>query len=147
MPTDVSEYCRIETETQALAITIRVVFRGLVVTKAWPLFRRLFAEHPKFDASHFFGAIFFLFCGLWPNQDDWPSIDPDTACDILEAKLPRVMEFVQVVDGIPQDKVGAAWTLYEGTDLPDAFFASSTFITTLDTLAALRNGVQPRQIN
>jgi hypothetical protein len=147
MSTAVAEYCRIEAELLDLVSTIRVIFRGLSVTQSWPLFRRLLAEHPHLKAEHFFGAVFFLFCARWPNPDDWPSIDSDTVCDILEAKLPRMMEFVRVVDGIPQDKVGIAWTLYEGTDLPDAFFASSSFLTALDTLAALRHGATPRQIN
>jgi hypothetical protein len=147
MSTAVAEYCRIETELLDLVSTIRVIFRGLSVTKSWPLFRRLLAEHREFKAEHFFGAVFFLFCAQWPNPDDWVSIDSDTACDILEAKLPRMMEFARVVDDIPQDRVGAAWTLYEGTDLPDSFFANPNFLTALDTLAALRKGVQPRNVN
>jgi hypothetical protein len=147
MSTAVAEYCRIETETQALVTTIRVVFRDLIVTKSWPLFRRLIAEHPHLKAHHFFGAIWFLFCKSWPNPDDWESINSDTACEILEAKLPRMMDFVRVVPGIPQDKVGAAWTVYEGTDLPDSFFSSSSFLTTLDAYAALGSGVQLRNLN
>ena len=147
MSTDIAEYCRIENETQDLVTTIRVVYRGLVVTKSWPLLRRLFAEHPHLKAHHFFGAVWFLFCNNWPNLDDWANIDSDTACEILEEKLPRMMQFVRVVDGIPQDKVGAAWTIYEGTDLPDSFFSSPSFLTTLDAYAALGSGVQPRSIN
>ncbi len=147
MSTDVSEYCRIENETQDLVTTIRVVFRGLVVTKSWPLIRRLVAEHPHLKAHHFFGAIWFLFCKNWPNPDDWENIDSDTACEILEAKLPRLMEFVRVVPGIPQDKVGAVWTVYESSGLPDQFFTNSGFLNTLNTFAELGSGVKPRNIN
>jgi hypothetical protein len=147
MSTDVSEYCRIENETQDLVTTIRVVFRGLVVTKSWPLFRRLFAEHPNLKAEHFFGAIWFLFCNRWPDPDAWANIDSDTACEILEEKLRRMIEFVRVVGNIPQDKVGAAWTIYEGSGLPDQFFTNASFLTTLDTFAALGDGAKPRNIN
>jgi len=111
------------------------------------MFRKLLAEHPEFKAEHFFSAVQFLLCERWPNPDDWASIDSDTACDILETKLPRFMEFSRVADGIPQDKIGAAWTIYEGASLPDSFFTSSSFMTALDALAALRKGVQPRNVN
>ena len=147
MSTAVAEYCRIETELLDLVSTIRVIFRGLFVTKSWPLFRRLLAEHREFKAEHIFGAIFFLFCDCWPDPDGWPNLDSDSLCEMLEARLPRAVEFSRVVDDIPQDKVGVAWTIYEGTDLPDSFFASPNFLTALDTLAALRSGVQPRSIN
>jgi hypothetical protein len=147
MSTAIAEYCRIETELLDLVSTIRVIFRGLSVTKNWPLFRRLFAEHREFKAEHIFGAIFFLLCDCCPNPDGWPSLDSDSVCEILEARLPRAVEFSRVVDDIPQDRVGAAWTLYEGTDLPDSFFANPNFLTALDTLAALRKGVQPRNVN
>jgi hypothetical protein len=141
MSADLSEICRIESEVNDLAATLRVMLR-LRVPQARSLFRDIFHKNPDITAEDVFGSILMLL------SDMTQPFDADQVARLCEEKLPRAVRFGRIVEDIPDSKIVAAWHVYDATEgLTDTFFTTFNFSSALDDLSAIQHGAKPRDVN
>ena len=141
MSADLSEICRIESEVNDLAATLRVMLR-LRIPEARPLFRDIFHKNPDITAEDVFGSILMLLSEMTQP------FDADQVTQLCEEKLPRAVRFGRIVEDIPDSKIVAAWHVYDATSgLSDTFFSTFNFASALDDLSAIQHGAEPRNVN
>ena len=141
MSADLSEICRIESEVQDLASTLRLMLH-LSVPQAAGTFRSLFQKNPDVTAEDVFGSILMLLSDLTQP------FDPDQVTRLCEEKLPRAVRFGRIVENIPDSKIVAAWHVYDATEgLSDTFFTTFNFSSALDDFSAIQRGSKPAKVH
>jgi hypothetical protein len=137
---NLSEICRVETEVQDLASTLRVMIQ-LSIREAWPLFREIFLRHPDLTAENLFGATL-----LVVGECKRP-FDADEVLRLLTKKLERAVQFSRLTVDMPQSEIVEFWRIYENATLPDSFFSTSGFQSAWSAFKSIQSGTQPRTIN
>lgn len=140
MSSDLSEICRIETEVQDLAATLRVMIQ-LSIREAWPLFREIFLRNPDLTAEDLFGASLLVVGGCKRP------FDTGEVLRLLIEKLERAVQFSRLTVDMPQSEIVEFWHIYENATLPDSFFSTSDFQSVWTAFKSIQNGTQPRTIN
>jgi hypothetical protein len=141
MSADLSEICRIESEVNDLAATLRVMLR-LRVPQARGLFRDIFHKNRDINAEDVFGSILMLLSEMTQP------FDADQVTRLCEKKLSRAVRFGRLVKEIPESKIVAAWNVYDATEgLADTFFTTFNFSSALDDFSAIQGGSKPTKIH
>lgn len=137
---NVADICRVEIEVQDLHSTLKVMIR-LSLPEAWPLFRTIFQQNSDLIAEDLFGAVL-----LVVGECSRP-FDSDEVLSLLEANLERAVKFSRLVTDIPQSQIVDVWRIYSASELPDGYFSTAAFKSTLAAFQSFQDGTQPQVIN